>query len=274
LFLLRRSQIRMMKSNSIWVMIFFMALSLSCDFTPRINKEILKAQEFVTAQKYKQAENTYLNILEMNPSENLKWKVHYQLGDIYLIHLSRIHKAVVHYEQVLKNVENPAIAIKAEEKLADIYFSYFKDYKKSAKYYYELISFKPRIKNYEFYQFRKAQSLLKISEHEKAEKIFIEIIQNRTHEFYLESYYNLGISYFNRKKWKDAVSVWQEYLKHKDKKQNIVHVKFLMANAYETMEQLKKAYNIYYSLLGEYPNTEVIQQRLNSIYDRRVARKR
>ena len=47
-----------------------------------------------------------------------------------------------------------------------------------------------------------------------------------------------------------------------------------MANAYETMEELKKAYNLYYSILGEYPNTEVIQNRLKAIYDRRVARKR
>ena len=47
-----------------------------------------------------------------------------------------------------------------------------------------------------------------------------------------------------------------------------------MANAYETMERLKEAYNIYYSIVGEYPNNEVIKARLNSIYERKVARKR
>ena len=58
------------------------------------------------------------------------------------------------------------------------------------------------------------------------------------------------------------------------RRDNIVQTKFLMANAYETMEKLKAAYNIYYSILGEYPNTEVIKNRLKSIYERRVARKR
>ena len=47
-----------------------------------------------------------------------------------------------------------------------------------------------------------------------------------------------------------------------------------MANAYETMERLKKAYDLYYSLLGKYPNTEVIKNRLNAIYERKIARKR
>ena len=47
-----------------------------------------------------------------------------------------------------------------------------------------------------------------------------------------------------------------------------------MGNAYETMEELKKAYNIYYSILGEYPNNDVIKNRLNSLYKRRIARKR
>jgi len=47
-----------------------------------------------------------------------------------------------------------------------------------------------------------------------------------------------------------------------------------MANAYEMLEKLKEAYNLYYSILGEYPNTKVIQNRLNSIYARKIARKR
>ena len=47
-----------------------------------------------------------------------------------------------------------------------------------------------------------------------------------------------------------------------------------MANSYESLENLKSAYNIYYSILGEYPNTEVIQNRLKGIYNRRIARKR
>ena len=54
----------------------------------------------------------------------------------------------------------------------------------------------------------------------------------------------------------------------------IVKTKFLIANAYESAEKLKEAYNIYYSILGEYPNSEVIENRLKSLYERRVSRKR
>ena len=71
-----------------------------------------------------------------------------------------------------------------------------------------------------------------------------------------------------------AIDNWFEYLKREKQKNKIVQVKFLIANAYESDEQLKNAYNIYYSLLGDYPNQEVLKSRLKSIYERRVARKR
>ena len=54
----------------------------------------------------------------------------------------------------------------------------------------------------------------------------------------------------------------------------IVEAKFLIANAFESSEDLKRAWDIYYSIKGSYPNTKVIFERLNSIRDRRVARKR
>ena len=67
---------------------------------------------------------------------------------------------------------------------------------------------------------------------------------------------------------------WDKYISLEKRRDNIVQTKFLMGNAYETMEELKKAYNIYYSILGEYPNNDVIKNRLNSLYKRRIARKR
>ena len=65
------------------------------------------------------------------------------------------------------------------------------------------------------------------------------------------------------------VKLGKEYKKNK-----VIYAKFLLANTLESNEELKKAYNLYYSLLNEFPNTEVIKKRLSSIYNRRIARKR
>ena len=65
-----------------------------------------------------------------------------------------------------------------------------------------------------------------------------------------------------------------EYLKYEKNKDRIIEAKFMIANSYETKESLKEAYDIYYSILPEYPNPEVIKGRLKSLFTRRQARKR
>jgi hypothetical protein len=79
---------------------------------------------------------------------------------------------------------------------------------------------------------------------------------------------------FRQGHWGPAIDMWKKYLEVETRKDKKVEVRYLMANAYETIENLKEAYAIYYSLLGEYPNTQVIQNRLKAIYQRKVSRKR
>jgi hypothetical protein len=74
--------------------------------------------------------------------------------------------------------------------------------------------------------------------------------------------------------WKMAISVMNKFLKITKSYGRKYEGKFLIANSYENLEQLKKAYDIYYSILSEYPNTEVIKNKLNSIYVRKISRKR
>lgn len=80
--------------------------------------------------------------------------------------------------------------------------------------------------------------------------------------------------YFLNLNWDLAIIAFKKYIKIEKRRDIIVQAKFILANIYETKEELKKAYNIYYSILGEYPNAQVIKNRLESIYNRRVARKR
>jgi tetratricopeptide (TPR) repeat protein len=111
----------------------------------------------------------------------------------------------------------------------------------------------------------------------KSFEIFKKISDDNTHEFFVQSFFQLGINQFEQKKWDKAIEYWKEYIKREDPRTNkskIVEAKFLIANTYETTEKLREAYDIYYSLQGEYPNNEVIKNRLQSIYQRRINRKR
>lgn len=256
----------------------FLAICLSflsgCDFTPPLNKEILQAQQYIIQRDYLSAISKYKAILKKNPPNEIQVKINYQLGDLYSIYLSKNREALPYYEQIMKISSEPLWLVKTEERMGEIYFSYLKDYESSAEIYKKLSNFQPKLAKQDLYSFRYAISTFNKSEYEIALKLFEEIRNNPRHEYSDRSLFYLGLVHFQKKHWQKAVDLWKIYIKKERRRDNIVQTKFLMANAYETMERLKVAYNLYYSILGEYPNTEVIKNRLKGIYERRVARKR
>lgn len=246
----------------------------SCDFTPPLNKEILQAQQAIIQQNYNLAIKKYLAILKKNPPIDIQVKINYQIGDLYSIYLSENKKSLPFYEKIMKISQDPLWLVKTQDRMGEIHFTYLKNYERSAQIYKKLSLFQPRLANQDFYQFRYALSTLKINDYDQSLELFKKIEAIANHKYKDRSLYFQGLIHFQRKNWESAVDVWKTYLKKEQRRDNIVQTKFLMANAYETMERLKAAYNIYYSILGEYPNTEVIKNRLKSIYERRVARKR
>lgn len=262
---------------SYFIIAVFVCLALGpfiFDFSPRIHKEILQAQNFIVNQEYNEAILSYKRILERNPNKKIEIKILYQLGDIYSIYLSQNEKAITYYQKIITLSEDPLWLVRTEERIAEIYFTYLKNYEKALQIYDRLSRFKPKLKKQDFYQLRYSQSLLQLDRLGEAEQSFAKIKKNERHEYHVRALYFLGLIHFQRKQWQKSIDHWKEYIGKETRNDNIVQVKFLMANAYETMEKLKHAYNLYYSILGKYPNVEVIQNRLNSIYNRRVSRKR
>ncbi|MCB9060534.1 MAG: tetratricopeptide repeat protein [Halobacteriovoraceae bacterium] len=256
------------------IKIIFLILLSSCDFTPRIHKEILKAQEHILNKEYVEAVNLYENILEKRPANQIQMKVHFQLAELYSIYINEQEKAKKHYSKIKEMTNDPLWLVKSEEKIAEINFSYLKNYSAAVENYTLLYNFVPKLNKVDFYQERLGEAYLKLENYVKAIEVFFLLTKNKDRQFQAKGYFNLGMCYFEQKQWRKAIAHWKEYIKHETRKDHIIQVKFLMANTYETMERLKQAYDLYYSLLGEYPNTQVIKNRLNSIYERRVARRR
>ncbi|MDH5581361.1 MAG: hypothetical protein OEY33_05595, partial [Bdellovibrionales bacterium] len=132
----------------------------------------------------------------------------------------------------------------------------------------------PRLNNYETFLFKLGLSHFKLNEFEKSTTVFKELNKKEFKDSYIKANYYLGLINYLKKNWREAIIFWKKYVALEKRRDHVVKTTFLMANAYETMEELKSAYNLYYSILGEYPNIEVVQNRLNAVYNRRIARKR
>lgn len=253
---------------------FFLLISTGCDFTPRIHQKILIAQKFITDQEYTKAVKQYHEILEEVPPNDIKIKIYYQLGELYAISLGKYAEGIHFYEKIRELTTEPVWLVKTQERVGEIAYTYTKDYEKSESIYRELISFRPKLSNYDLYEYRLASSLVNQNKYKQAESAILPIQNIANHKYHAQAFYLFGMLYFQNKEWMRSISYMREYIKREKRRDRIINAKFLMANAYETLEKLKTAYNIYYSILGEYPNTKIIKERLKSVYDRRISRRR
>lgn len=260
--------------NSLLIKFFLLIFLSSCDFSSGLHKDILKAQDFINERNFKKAAVVYEEILKRKASKNILIKIHYQLAEIYSVYLNNYDAALKNLNKIIDESNEPLWQVKALEKMGDIYFDNLKDYQKSLEVYSKLSGFIPRLANQDYYTFKYSQSLFYLGRYLESDKLMKDLTVSSSGEPKVRSFYYLGLSHFYRKDWDASISYWFEYLKRENRKDHITNVKFLIANAYESSENLKEAYNIYYSIIGEYPNPEVIKNRLNSLYQRRVARKR
>ena len=256
------------------LILLFSLFFYSCDFTPRIHQQILVAQKYIINQEYQKAVKQYQQILDNVPQIDIKIKINYQLGELYSISLGQFEKGILFYEKIRKLTSIPLWIVKAEERIGEINYIYLKNYKKSLVVYRKLSEFQPQLKKVDLYEYRYIMSLIELNYVEKAIKMITKIQKNASHQYYINSFFMKGTLYFQNKKWEKAIFYLKEYIKKEKRKDRSLKAKFLLANAYETSEKLKMAYNIYYSMLGEYPNTKVIQDRLNSVYKRRIYKRR
>ncbi len=255
-------------------LIFFTLYLAGCGFSSGLYKDILKAQDYINNQEFEKAVKVYEAILLKKPSKTIRIKINDQLGDIYSIYLNDYKNSLRHFQSIIDNSNEPLWQVQTLEKMGSIYFDNLKQYDKSRDIYLKLVEFVPALKKQLFYRFKYAESLFYLGKYTKSTKFFESIVQTNNSQTSVQSYYYLGLISFYKQEWFKANDYWFEYLKRETRKDLIVKVKFLIANSFESAEKLKEAYNIYYSILGEYPNPQVIKNRLNSLYKRRVDRKR
>lgn len=262
-----------MKKKTIIKFLIFL-LFAGCDFTSGVHKDVLQAQDYLKSNKYEKAVDLYEKIITKKPSKQLELKIHFQLGELYTTYLNKFREALENYNQIINLTDDVVWQVKALESIADIYFDKTKNYEQANKTFKKLSQFRPKLNKHNYYLLKEAQSDFNLHHYDKANSLFEELIKTNDNGIDVISYYYLGYIAFLSQKWNLAIKYWFENLKRETNIQNKVKVKFLIGNAYESSERLKDAYNIYYSIIGQYPNHEIIKSRLDSLYKRRVAKRR
>jgi tetratricopeptide (TPR) repeat protein len=241
----------------------------SCDFSPQLHKDVVVAQGYIQNHDYQNAINKYEMILKLGPPKNVLIKIYFQLAELYLIYQEDYTKTLNCYEQILSLTSELHWKVKSEEKKGDIYLSYLNDYEGAKTSYGKLLKMNPFLASKDFYEYRYALAHLKLNDFTKAKELYFKILERPGHAYKMDSLNDLGLLNYLDKKWADSISYWVEYLKLEKREDKVVYTKFLMANSFETLDDLEKAYGIYYSIIDHFPHPEVLKKRLSAILIRR-----
>ncbi len=260
--------------NYLLLILFLAFTTTSCDFAPTLDKSILEAQRAIENRDFQKAANINDAILSKSFRREIKRKVLFQQGDIYLVHLGNPEVALTYFQQIYKDESDPYWQVRSLEKMADVNFYQLKRYEQAAKHYEILSQFKPPLNRHDYYKFQMAKSLMENKSYPKAIELFNEIAGDSKNKYQYDAYFQKGLINFYNKKWETAIEHFKVFIANSPSKDYVVQAKFLIANCYETQEKLREAYNIYYSIIDSYPNIEVIKSRLKSLFERRQSRKR
>ncbi|MBF0311923.1 MAG: tetratricopeptide repeat protein [Oligoflexia bacterium] len=260
--------------KSLSFLISFLFLLSSCDFSSELHQDILFAQKSARDKNYSESIALYEEILKKNPPLAIREKIYFRLGELYSLYAGNPRKGIKYFEELRKETEDPGWLVKVEERIGDIRFTQLKDYVGAIENYEKLVGFSPKLEKNDFYEFRLASSFLESRKFERAIDTFSKINQNQHHEYNSDSVYYIGLCYFQKNDFERTLKIWGDFVTKGKSKERIVEVKFLMGTIYETQEKYDLAYEFYYSILGDYPNPEVVKDRIKSLHLRRLQRKR
>ena len=263
-----------LRRNFFLVIIAFLPILFSCDFTTGVSRKILQAQDYVDNHQYKEAIEEYQILLELNPPKKIQHKIYYQMAEIYSIYLLDGEKALKYYERIEDSLADSQLKKIALVKSAQLSFE-LKKYNKAIKYYEKFVdsdNFTEEEKN--FFGMQMGISYYEKNDLKNAKRVLSKISEEKENNYRSQAYFYLGQVHSFEYDYGKAIESWQKSLEFERESAQKIETKFYIANAYERLNMLEKAYRYYYSIIDFYPNPEIIKKRLEHIYQRKVSRRR
>ncbi|MCB9092939.1 MAG: hypothetical protein H6620_10315 [Halobacteriovoraceae bacterium] len=255
------------------LLIFCVALCFSCSRETKITRLILNAQEQTEEGKYKDALETYNEILNLKINSEIENRIIFQKAKLYHLYIQNFEQAKLQYKLILNLADKPFWQILGLEGIAKIELDHDKEYNSCFKHYQKLKSFLPKLELYDSYENLALECAFKSSSEKNLSDAGESILIIDHHPLLAKFRWYEGLSLFNKGKYQESIDLWAKNLTQIEEPYK-AKVKFYMGLAYENLEQLEKAYKMFYSVLKTYPEPDAVQYKLESLYQRRVERKR
>ena len=246
---------------------------MGCHFNSISHRQIIEAQEYIESRQYQLARDVLVKSLSGSIKPKNKIKVLHQLGVLYAFYLNDTEKALNSFKKIIELNFDRESTVKATDYLADLLFSKLRDFNEAEHYYKKLIQFNPKLSKHSFYYLRYVKSLFENFKFQEC-LTHLEILKSDKAMDINDLLFLEGLSYFYLNEPQKALKFLKKIDENKLTKSKAIEVRFYLGNIYETLEDLERAYQQYFSIRYAYPNPKVINTRLEKIISRKKAMKR
>ncbi|MCB0307743.1 MAG: tetratricopeptide repeat protein [Bdellovibrionales bacterium] len=231
--------------------------------------ELNEAQESLREGKYYIAVEHYMSFAKNHPKHRRAPEALLEVGNIQHSVLGEPDKAILTYEKLVSSYPVNTYTLSAQRKIAEIHKNHFSNYHEAIIEYEKFLHAAPDHEETPAIIMELAHCYTLIHDFKQAEIEYDRLIRdypkfNRLAEVYFQKGNNDFISGRYEKSIKNYQNV-VEHFKDSDLRPQAI---FGMANAYEEMDDFKKAKEFYHKILNTYPSPNVVKIRLKGVEDR------
>lgn len=232
------------------------------------------AEQLFLEQKYDASIHEFNKIVQRDPQSEFGIKALQQIATIQQLYLNNAEEALKTYRLLLKRSTEPKLIRETQLTIANLYFERFEDFEKAAETYLSLYQAYPDDDMADKILYRYGRSLFLKNRFDDAMKAYQTLRQKfPVSPYSARAQLEIANALSSSGKCKEAIKKFEEVRASAQKDLRVMAV-FEMANCYEILDDLDTSYDLLASIQTDYPNPDVISQKMQKIKRRKILRRR
>lgn len=232
------------------------------------------AEQLFLEKKYDASIHEFDKIVQRDPQSEFGVKALQQIATIQQLYLNNADEALKTYRLLLKRSTDPNLTRETQLTIANLYFERFEDYEKAAENYLALYQAGPEDEEADQFLYRYGRSLFLKNHFDSAMKAYQTLREKFPRSYYsLRAELEIANALSSSGKCKEAIKKYDE-VRASSRKDLRIMATFETANCYEYLDDLDTAYDLLASIQADYPNPDVVSQKMQKIKRRKILRRR
>jgi len=246
--------------------LLFILFLFSC--SQSLDQTIIDANKELNERNFEKSLSLYSEFIQSTSNSELKKKAQFQKIKVLKNYMGDEIRAYKAFNDLLELDLNLKEKIYALENIANIEWEILKNIEACLNSF-EKLEKMTKLTKYSEKRFECAMELNNAQYFDKLVDNYLE----ENNPFYDRAYFYRGLYYFNHQQWQKSIDLWLSKI-NSVKSSLKFKIIFYVANSYESLEDLDKAY-YYYSLIKDnYEYPDIIERKLKQVRSRKDATKR